>query len=68
MLTADKIWTQLLSNYSAAQESFDATSDILLAHLAMNTSPTSNEFLAEDRARAQLIVTQARLCGDWPKN
>jgi hypothetical protein len=61
MLTADKIWTQLLSSYSAAQKSFDAASDVLHAHLAMNTSPTSNEFLAEDRARAQLIAAQARL-------
>lgn len=65
MLTADKIWTQLLSSYSAAQKSFDAASDVLLAHMAINTSPTSNEFLAEERARAQLVVAQARLCGDW---
>jgi hypothetical protein len=67
-LTVDKIWTQLLSDYSAAQKSFDAASDVLHAHLAMNTLPTSNEFLAEERARAKIIVARARLCGDWPKN
>jgi pullulanase/glycogen debranching enzyme len=67
-ITVDKIWTQLLSDYNAAQESFDAASDVLHAHLRMNTLPTSNEFLAEERARVQIIVAQARLCGDRPKN
>jgi hypothetical protein len=67
-ITVDKIWTQLLSDYNAAQESFDAASDVLHAHLGMNTLPTSTEFLAEERARAQIIVAQARLCGDRPKN
>jgi len=67
-LTVDKTWTQLLSDYSAAQESFDASSDVLHAHLALNTLPTPNEFLAEERARAKIIVAQARLCADWPKN
>jgi hypothetical protein len=66
-MTVDKI-SELLSDYSAAQESFDAASDVLHAHLAINTLPTSNEFLAEERARAQIIVAQARLCDDWPKN
>ena len=66
--TADKIWTQLLTDYNAAQQSFDAASDVLLSHLAQNTLPTSSEFSAEDRARAQLISAQARLCGDWSKN
>ena len=66
--TGDKIWTQLLIDYSAAQQSFDAASDVLLAHLALNTLPTSNEFLTEERARTQLSSAQARLCGDWPKN
>jgi hypothetical protein len=67
-ITVDKIWAQLLSDYNAAQESFDAASDVLHAHLGMNTPPTSSEFLAEERARAQLIVAQARLCGDRQKN
>jgi hypothetical protein len=66
IVTFDEIWTQLLSDYNAAQESFDAASDVLHAHLAMNTLPTSSEFLAEERTRAQLIVAKARLCGDWP--